>query len=108
MENKKNFEQESDGAEIMPLDEMADKLDALQGVKNDGRGVSCVRDIIAYLRRGDIGSARQVARTDHDKINDALGLNADIKEFIKKELFRGEAKHPWSFSEEFEKRRRKK
>lgn len=43
-------------------------LRSLESQQNDGRGVSCVRSVITYLERGDIGSARAVADTDHDKI----------------------------------------
>lgn len=43
-------------------------LSDLESKQNDGRGVSCVRSIIAYLKRGDLESARTVADIDHDKI----------------------------------------
>jgi hypothetical protein len=47
---------------------MADQLDELQSVANNGRGVSCVRTVITYLRRGDFDSAKAVIETEHDKI----------------------------------------
>ncbi len=53
---------------------LADKLDELQKVKNKGGGVSCLRTIIAYLRMGDVRSAKAVAWNESDKINDSLGL----------------------------------
>jgi hypothetical protein len=48
--------------------QMADQLDELQSVANNGRGVSCVRTVITYLRRGDFDSAKAVIETEHDKI----------------------------------------
>jgi hypothetical protein len=38
--------------------ELADELFALQETKNDGRGVSCVRNVVDYLRMGDLRSAQ--------------------------------------------------
>ncbi len=46
---------------------VADELDALQAPKNAGRGVSCVRVIIMYLRQGNIKSAIAVRRIEGDK-----------------------------------------
>lgn len=57
-----------DNDPIPNVDELADLLDELQAKENDGRGVSCVRQVVLYLRRGDIGSATRGARHDHDKI----------------------------------------
>ena len=71
--------------------ELADKLDALQALKNDGRGVSTVRGIIASLRRGDIAGARAEAMNDGDKIQSY----PDIKDMISMELFDGES-YPYS------------
>jgi hypothetical protein len=58
-----------------------------------------VNIIVTFLRSGDVDSARRVAFTDHDKIRDVLGNNDDLVALIKKELFRGEMKHPWSVLE---------
>lgn len=81
--------------EMIPLEEMADKLNELQSVENDGRGISCVRTIITFLKLGDLASARQTAMWDHDKIvNYPL-----IMIYIKDELFKGEDEHPWSILE---------
>jgi hypothetical protein len=46
----------------------ADHLDLLQSRQNDGRGVSCVRQLVAYLRRGDRQSAMAIANNEWDKI----------------------------------------
>lgn len=46
---------------------VADELDVLQAGKNDGRGISCIRTIIMYLRQGDIKSAICVRRNEGDK-----------------------------------------
>ena len=58
--------------------EIADKLNELQKTKNDGRGISCVKTICHYLKLGQIESAKQVARTDGDK----LCQYSDIRIFI--------------------------
>ena len=47
---------------------LADRLESLQSKKNSGRGVSVVRTIITYLRRGEIDLARNVYVVDGDKI----------------------------------------
>ena len=46
---------------------VADELDALQAPKNDGRGISCVRTIVMYLRMGNITSAMAVRKIEGDK-----------------------------------------
>lgn len=46
--------------ESNPFESLADELDAIQKTKNDGRGVTAVRDVITYLRRGDIESKKNV------------------------------------------------
>ncbi|MBI2035782.1 MAG: hypothetical protein HYT12_03850 [Candidatus Liptonbacteria bacterium] len=87
---------------------LADKLNALQKVKNDGRGMNCVRAIVLELLRGDIGSAKAIAWNEQDKINDALGMNKDIKEVIIHELFCDEKEHPWSIEEKIKNWKNKK
>ena len=47
----------------------ADRLDELQSVKNDGRGVSCVRSIIFELHRNNTVSASVITSTELDKIS---------------------------------------
>ncbi len=48
-------------------DAVADELDGLQAKKNQGRGVSCVRTMIMYLRQGNITSAMAVRQIEGDK-----------------------------------------
>lgn len=45
-----------------------DELEILQATYNGGRGVSCVKSIIIYLRRGDNASALSTALNEFDKI----------------------------------------
>ncbi|MDR3616564.1 MAG: hypothetical protein P4L53_23595 [Candidatus Obscuribacterales bacterium] len=47
---------------------LADELDSLQARENDGRGVSCVRSIVDYLRRDDLSAARAIVNNEGDKI----------------------------------------
>lgn len=49
------------------MTKMADVLDALQAVENEGRGIRCVQAIVTYLRRGDFASAQNVRSIDGDK-----------------------------------------
>ncbi len=44
-----------------------DRLDELQAKENDGRGISCVRTILTYLRRGENQLAAAVRSTEGDK-----------------------------------------
>ena len=44
------------------------ELDSLQSKENDGRGVSCIRSIIFYLRQNDDDSAKKVYQSEGDKI----------------------------------------
>lgn len=46
---------------------LADRLDSLQAVENEGRGITCVRSIVLYLRRGDWESAQAIRRNEGDK-----------------------------------------
>ena len=48
--------------------EKANELFALQEKENDGRGITCVRDIINYLIRKDIAGAKMITDHDWDKI----------------------------------------
>ena len=67
-----------------PMEMLADKLDALQAEKNDGRGVSCVRTLIMYLRRGEIDTAKAVCLNESDKIRSY----PDIQDVLEKELIK--------------------
>ncbi len=73
---------------------IADELETLQGEQNDGRGVSCVRSVVHYLRVGDIASARQVCLTDGDKMRNY----PVIKDYIKERMFDA-ADHPWAYED---------
>ena len=66
----------------MELKELVEKLDEMQKSKNDGRGVSCVRNIVTYLHCGYVESAKQTARIESDKIRNY----PDIYEFIDNNL----------------------
>lgn len=57
---------------------VADELDVLQAKKNEGRGVSCVRTMITYLRRGEINLALAVRQVDGDKTRSY----PDIEQFL--------------------------
>jgi hypothetical protein len=60
---------QSDQGKVMDTNSIAaDHLDLLQSRQNDGRGVSCVRQLVAYLRRGDRQSAMAIANNEWDKI----------------------------------------
>jgi len=48
--------------------ELIDKLDELQTSKNEGRGISCVQDIVHYLCKGNIKEAKAIWSWDGDKI----------------------------------------
>ncbi len=74
---------------------LADKLDILQSAKNNGRGVSHIRTIIDYLRKGMIREAKAVSFNEHDKFT----FLDDLKEIIKKELYEPGEKNPWSLFE---------
>lgn len=47
---------------------LAAELNALQSCQNDGRGVSCVKSIVAYLQRNDLTAAKAVVNNEGDKI----------------------------------------
>ena len=68
-----------------PFKELAGKLDKLQAEKNSGMGVSCVRDVITYLRLGKVLEAKSVASHDHDKIRNY----PDIQKLLQEQLFDG-------------------
>ena len=70
--------------------ELADRLDESQKVKNGGRGVQTIRHIVGDLRRGDISSAKATARNEFDKIQSY----PEIKEIIIGGLFKGDPDHP--------------
>lgn len=58
---------------------LAEELNSLQESQNDGRGVSCVRTIVAYLRRDDLTSAKAVANNEGDKIASYPAIEAVLQ-----------------------------
>lgn len=82
-------------SENKDLNYLAEQLDELQNQENNGRGVSCVKSALAYLRAGDLASAKQVCFHDADKISGY----PKIKSFIIANLFEPNEDHPWSVLE---------
>jgi hypothetical protein len=60
--------------------EWIDKLDELQKIKNDGRGVTCVKSIVAFLRMNMVKDAIATYHWDSDKIRNYPDINKMIKE----------------------------
>lgn len=44
-----------------------DTLDTLQAKQNNGRGITCVKDIISFLRNNDFPQAFAIRQWDGDK-----------------------------------------
>ena len=85
-------------SENKDLNFLAEQLDELQNQENNGRGISCIRQVVADLRVGDLENARQVCFWDHDKI-----INyPQIKSFIIANLFEPGEDHPWSVLEKLQ------
>lgn len=64
--------------------EIADKIDFMQTRKNNGRGISCIRTIVALLNRDDFISAKVVVNNEWDKIQ----LYKDIAQYpIEQKLY---------------------
>lgn len=57
---------------------VADELDALQAKQNEGRGVSCVRTMVFYLRQDNVVSALAVRQIEGDKTRSY----PDIEQFL--------------------------
>jgi hypothetical protein len=74
------MEIENSGVRRQELLEMASRLDDVQRLKNDGRGIQCVVDVIAFLKIGDFEQAKRIANHDHDKI----GAYPDIEELMER------------------------
>ncbi|MCA9804114.1 MAG: hypothetical protein KC777_19230 [Cyanobacteria bacterium HKST-UBA02] len=62
-----------------PEGALADELDRLQSGENQGRGVSCVRTLVFYLRRREFDRAKAVARNESDKIRSYPAIVAVLK-----------------------------
>lgn len=50
------------------MHEQIEQLNQMQQTKNNGRGVCCIRTIIAYLKIGNYESAKAVYYNESDKI----------------------------------------
>ena len=74
-----NFESKNQWAEV------AQKLFDLQAQENEGRGISCVRQVVDELRRGDIEGARIIADMDGDK----LRSHPKIENYLEETIFVG-------------------
>ncbi|PIR93718.1 hypothetical protein COT97_05120 [Candidatus Falkowbacteria bacterium CG10_big_fil_rev_8_21_14_0_10_39_11] len=72
---------------------MADDLEDMNNLLNNGRGAVCVEDVILYLRRGDIASARNCADTDQDKIR----RFCEIQKYIFDHLFNSDDRRRRTF-----------
>ncbi len=66
MTSKKLKEKQHQEQSLLPNSAILFKL---QEPKNNGRGVSCVRDIYTYLVLGDMGKAKAVVNNEWDKIS---------------------------------------
>ena len=59
---------------------LADRLDTMQEVENQGRGVCCVQTLVTYLRRGQMDEARAVCSNEWDKIRSYGKIAGTLKE----------------------------
>lgn len=59
-----------------------DTLDALQACENDGRGISCVRAIVSYLRSGNVESAKVVRTLEGDKTRSYAFVEAALTKML--------------------------
>lgn len=72
---------------------LADKLEAMQALENNGKGVECIKAVIYYLRKGMISAAKSKCFSDDDKFH----YLENIREIIKSELFEPKERNPWTF-----------
>lgn len=61
---------------------LSEKLNGLQSVENDGRGVTCIRAIVTELNRGNIEGAKAIYINEGDKIENY----PEIKQLLEKEF----------------------
>jgi hypothetical protein len=87
--------EQNEQLELARLNRIADELDDLQKKENDGRGVGCVRDVVLFLRDGQLSEARKICIWDSDKIRNYPNL----VQYIKNNLFDEDEEHPWSVLE---------
>lgn len=64
------------------MNNLADSLDEMQNRLNPKMGISFVRGIIFYLRRGDLKSAKAIAYNDFDKSRQYKGLSDYLKQTL--------------------------
>lgn len=60
--------------------EVADELEVMQQELNPPMGISCIRQIVSALRRGNIQDAKLIASLDGDKMWQYRGLRKYIHE----------------------------
>lgn len=63
---------------------MIDEIDLLQQKKNNGRGVSCVKSIIIYYRRGMILDAEATCFNENDKIRNYPDIQEKLAQIFPK------------------------
>ena len=63
----------------MKTKEISSNLFEMQQTKNQGRGVSCIRSVCAYLDLGKVEDAKLIIQHDWDKISNY----GDIAKFLK-------------------------
>lgn len=59
-----------------------EELEALEKTKNNGRGVSCVRTALFYLKQGEKYSAIAVCNNENDKISSYPDLKLGLFDLI--------------------------
>lgn len=64
------------------LPEQIQKLTDMESSMNQGRGVRCVKDILRYLRLGQLSLARGVRMEDGDKIRVYPGMDRLLTEIL--------------------------
>lgn len=81
---------------------LGNELMALQGKENNGRGVSCVREVALHLNKEDIGRARQVAVTDWDKIRNYPDIAHLLKTHFRITSYNPASRYPVPGSPDYE------
>ncbi|MBY0359847.1 MAG: hypothetical protein K2W82_17725 [Candidatus Obscuribacterales bacterium] len=82
-------EQECAIVYVKDADKLADELFCLQEPQNEGRGISCVRTLCEFMRRGKLSEARAVATNESDKISSYPAIVEALKRvgFWRESLF---------------------
>ncbi len=93
---KSEFESEQARAEgklsQAEMEGIAARLEQLNGIINEGRGSLVVKDVVMYLRNGDLRSARTRAYIDGDKLGqyelfgNARAEGEEIRNILNEEL----------------------